>query len=256
MVVVAANQILDHVVAQQLHFQGTGNLHSARTTNYQSLDFLRTQHSAYATAAGVAEGGYHAAHGNQVFTSLADGRYVEFIAIGLGQGSVGFKGALAPYFGSIFDGYLLVVDLDIYGLIALTFHNQGVIAGIFEGVCNVTAHMSVHNGITLGPAGQAGDVHTSGAGYAGSGQRSNSKHNLCIRTQGIGVQRHFVPDDLVSQAHAADVGLILGQGVFGGDSAGGQVNTQHGTRPAVDAILNRHFLFPPLYGGKAPRQIC
>ena len=225
-VVVAAHQVLDHVVGQQAHLHGLGDLHRAGAAHHDGLDLLAAQQRADARAAAVAEGGDDVAHGHQVFTGGADGGHVEFGAVFLGQGGVGFKGALAPDVGGVLDGDLVVFDLDVHGLVALAFHDHGVIAGILEGVGDMAAHVGVHDGIALAPAGEQGDVHTAGAGHAGGRQGADAEHALGVRAQGIGIHGHFVPDHFIADAHAADIGLILGQGIFLGDRAGGQVHAR------------------------------
>ena len=239
-VVVTANQLLNHVVAQQTNFHGAGNLHRTGAAGDQRLQLLRAQHSAHAAAAGVAHGGDHAAHGHQIFTGLTDGHHVEGVAVFLGQRGVGLKGALAPHMGSVLDGHVVIVDLEVHGLVALSLDDHRVIAGILQRMGEVTADVRVHDGVALGPVAQEGDVHTAGAGHAGGGQRANAEHGLCRRTQRIAVQRNLVPDNLIAKTHAADIRLILGQGIFFCDGAGGQVDAQYSTGPAVDAILNGH----------------
>ena len=145
--------------------------------------------------------------------------------------------------GGILNGDLIVVNLDVDRLVALAFQDHRVVASILESVRDVTAHMRVQNGMTLGPAGQQGDVHTAGARHAGSGQRADGKDGLRLRAKRIGIKRDLVPDDLVAEAHAADIRLVLRERIFSGDRAGGQVDAQDRTGPAVDAILNRHCEF-------------
>ena len=145
--------------------------------------------------------------------------------------------------GGVLDGDLLVVDLDVDRLVALAFHDHRVIAGILEGVRNVAAHVRVHDGIAFAPAGEAGDVHAAGARHAGGGQRADGENSLRLRAERIRIERDLVPDDLVAKAHAADIRLVLRERIFRGDRAGGQVDAQDRTGPAVDAILNRHCEF-------------
>ena len=243
MVVVAADQILDHVVGQELDLQRTGDLDSAGAADDQSLHLLGAHQSAEASAAGVTKGGNHTAHRNHVLASETDGSNVKLVASRLGQGSIGLEGALAPNMGSVLDGDLVVVDLDVDRLIALAFQDQCVIASVLEGVRDMAAHVRIDDGEALGPAGQERDVHTAGARNAGSGQRTNSEDSLRLRAERVSGQRNLVPDDLVAKAHAADKRLILRERIFSRNRTGGQVDAKHRTSPAVDAILNRHFEF-------------
>ena len=245
-VVVAAHQVLDHVVGKEPDFHRAGDLHGAGAADRDALDLLAAQQGADAGTAAVAEGGDDVGHGHQVLAGGADGGHVEFGAVLLRQGGVGLEGPLAPDVGGVLDGDVVVLDFDVHGLVADALDDHGVIAGILEGVGDMAAHVGVHDGIALGPAGQQGDVHAAGAGHAGSGQGADAEHALRVGAQGIGIHGDLVPDHLIAEAHAADVGAVLGQGVFLGDLAGGQVNAQDGTRPAVDAILYRHCLSPPV----------
>ncbi len=164
MVVVAADEILDHVVGQETDFHGTGDLDSAGAADRDALALLATQQSADSAAAAVAEGSDDVGHGNEVLTGRTDGGHVEFRSVFLGQGCIGFERALAPDMGSIFDGDVFVFDLDVDRMIALAFHDHCVIAGILEGMSNVAAHVGINDGIAQGPAGKQGDIHTTGAG--------------------------------------------------------------------------------------------
>ena len=243
MVVVAANQILDHVVGQELDLQRTGDLDSAGAADDQSLHLLGAEQSAQTGAAGVAEGGDHRGIRNQVLTSQADRSNVELRTRFLGQGSIGLEGALAPNMGSVLDGDLVIIDLDVDRLVALALNDHGVIARVLEGMRDVAAHVRIDDGVALGPAGQEGHIPTAGARHAGSSQRANSEDSLRLRAKRISSQRNLVPDDLVAKAHAADIRLILRQRIFSRNRTGGQVDAEHGTSPAVDAILNRHVEF-------------
>ena len=245
MVVVAADQILDHVVGEQAHLHRTGDLDRASTAADDRLELFAAQQRADAAAAGVAEAGDHAAHGHEIFARGTDGYDVELRAVLLGEGRVYLKRALAPDVGGVLEADFFVLNLQVDGLVALSLEDDRVIACVFEGVGEVAAHVRIDDGAALAEAGEERDVHASGAGHTGGRQRADGEYRLCGGAERVAVKRHLVPDDLVAKTHAADIGLILGQGVLRGDRAGGQVHAQHAARPAVDAILHRHSLFPP-----------
>ena len=253
MVVVAADEILDHVVGEQANLHRPRDLDRACAADSNCLELLAAQHGSHAGAAGIAEAGDHAAHGHEILARRADGANVKLRAAGLGNGRVRLKGALAPDVGGVLDRDLLVLDLEVDGLIALALDDDGVVAGVFERMRDMAAHVRVDDGIALAPAGEAGNIHAAGAGHAGRGQRADGEDGLRLRAERIGIERNLVPDDLVAKAHAADVGFILGQGVLGRDRAGRQVDAQHAAGPAVDAILDRHSFEPPQLQLKPPR---
>ena len=98
----------------------------------------------------------------------------------------------------VFYSHFFVFNLNIDGFVALAFQDHGIIAGILEGVRDVAAHVCVHDGIALAPAGEQGYVHAPGTGDTRSRQRTYGKYALGVRSKRIGVERDFVPNDFVT----------------------------------------------------------
>ena len=231
-VVVAADQVAHHVVGQLQHLLGVSHLDAAGAADGKTLQLLVAQRSAQPGAAGVAEAGVQGGVVHQILTGRADGSGLELAAVLLHHPLVGSKGALAPDLACVLQRDLVVLDAQVDGLFGDAAEHDAVVAGILQHGADVAAHVCVDDGVTLGPGGAEGHIHTAGAGHAGTGQRADAKDDQSLLVIGVQLHGSFLVHDAVGHAHTADILMVLCV-ILRGDLASGQVNAQDLACPAI-----------------------
>ena len=232
MVVVGADDLAQHVVGQV--GQGLRILHVDRAVAFdnQRLKLLGAHDRAEAGAGGVVAGVHHDGVGQQVLAGRADGGHAGTHALGAVECLGGGAGAQAPHERRVLNLHVIVLDVEVDGLVGLALHDDGVVTGQLDAGADHAAAVGVDDQVVLRERGQEAHCSAASQRNARSGQRADGVNDLGFLGKRIGACGNFVVDDLVRQAHAADVFLIRLRRL-GSDGARGQVHAQHLAGPAV-----------------------
>ena len=153
-VVVGAHDVGNHVVGKLGDGLRVGDIHAAVALDGDCLALFRAQDGAQASACRVVARIDDACIRQQILACGANGGNGELVAIFAANAFGGGAGAHAPNKRCIFDGDLVVEDLDVDGLVGCAFNNKGVPAGQLKLRANHAAAVGIDDQVIGGEGGQ------------------------------------------------------------------------------------------------------
>ena len=240
MIVVSADEFTQHIIAQFLMLDRIGNHDRTCSAHSNALEFLIAQRRTSTCTSNITDASHQAGKIDQILTSGTNRRHIEFRTALLCNHLIRIECTSAPDMGSILEGNLIVVDLEVDRRFAAAFDDDRIVASILHVLGEMAAHVRIDDGIAAAPGREQRDIGAASARHSRASQRAHAEDNLRRVAVGLGIHGHFVPEHLIADAHTSDVMLILGQRILEGDAAGGQIDAQDRTCPAVNAILCRH----------------
>ena len=238
-VVVGAHDVGNHVVGKLGDGLRVGYVHAAVAFDDDSLALLGAQNGTKASACGVVARVNEACVGKQVLASGADGCNAELVAILAADGFGGCAGAHAPNEGCIFDGDLVVENLNVDGLVGSAFNNQAIPASKLKLGADHAAAVRIDNQMIGGVGGQMREGGTASQRNARSGERADGHDDLAFGAERIGARGNFVIHNFVGHAHAAQE-IFVRVGGLGGDFSRGQVHSGDLALPTIGDIFSCH----------------